>query len=284
MTQLAYYRPPTLEVALKFLYEHGDDTCILAGGTDVMVDVRSGEMDKKYLMDVTGLESLQGIEMMEGQLSIGALTTLSDIYTSDLIADHAPTLKQCAAGFASRQIRNVATIGGNVAHCSPCGDTIPPLLVHEAKAVLAGNQGVREIPVEQIASGPYATALPSDEMIVRFILKPAKEMDLTNFKKIGRRKALSISRISMAAMVRFSSDDCIDFIRFSLGACTPTPQRFSEIEALMTGEKMSEPLLWKAGKQLTDQMFEITGRRSSAIYKEPAIQGLFFRLFSPLVN
>lgn len=284
MTPLAYYNPPTLEAALEFLDDHGGDTCILAGGTDVMVDIRANEMDKKYLMDVTRLEALQGIEMMEDRLSVGALTTLSDIYTSDLIAAHAPTLKQCAAGFASKQIRNVATIGGNVAHCSPCGDTVPPLLVHEAMAVLAGTQGVREIPVEQIASGPYATALPSDEMIVRFILKPAKEMDLTNFKKIGRRKALSISRISMAAMVRISSDDCIEFIRFSLGACTPIPQRFDEIETLMTGEKISEPLLWKAGKQLTDQMFEITGRRSSAIYKEPAIQGLFYRLFSPLVN
>lgn len=284
MTQLAYYRPPSLETALEFLHEHGNDTCILAGGTDVMVDLRSGEMDKKYLMDITCLDALRGIEMMDDQLSIGALTTLSDIYTSDLIAAHAPTFKQCAASFASRQVRNVATIGGNVAHCSPCGDTVPPLLVHEARAVLAGSHGLREIPVEQIASGPYATALPSDEMIVRFLLKPAKEMDLTNFKKIGRRKALSISRISMAAMVRKTSDDRIDFVRFSLGACTPTPQRFNEIETLMTGEKISELLLWKAGKLLTDQMFEITGRRSSAIYKEPAIQGLFFRLFSPLVN
>jgi len=280
---LSYYRPDSLEAALDFLHEYGNHTCILAGGTDVMLDLRSGEVKKKYLMDITRIEDLKDIAMTDKKLSIGTLVTISELYGSDLIAAHAPALQQCSLTFASKQVRNAATIGGNVAHCSPCGDTIPPLLIHEARVVLASKRGSREIPVEEIAAGPYASAFAPDEMIVRFLLKPAGDMDLSTFKKIGRRKALSISRISMAAMVKKDRDSRIDFVRFSLGACTPTPRRFEEIEALMEGEKATEQLLWETGRILTDQMFKITGRRSSAIYKEPAIQGLFFRLFSPLV-
>lgn len=283
MFDIAYVRPQSLSEALDFLDEHGSRTEILAGGTDVMVDLKSGEMKKKFLLDVSRLEALQGITISNGELSVGAAVTISEIYTSETLARYAPALQKCAFSFAGKQIRNVATIGGNVAHCSPCGDTVPPLVIHEAKAVLASKKGQRTVPVQQIASGPYSCALPAGEVIVRFILKPVKDIDFADFQKIGRRKELAISRISMAAMVRKGAEDRIDFIRFSLGSCTPTPQRFQMVERHLAGKKLSAPLIWEAGKKLTDRMFEITGRRSSALYKEPAIQGLFFKLFKPLL-
>jgi CO/xanthine dehydrogenase FAD-binding subunit len=283
MFDIAYVRPRSLSEALDFLDEHGSRTEILAGGTDVMVDLKSGDLKKRLLLDVGRLEALQGIKMSNGELSVGAAVTISEIYTSKTVARYAPTLQKCAYSFAGKQIRNVATIGGNVAHCSPCGDTVPPLVIHEAMAVLASKNGQRSVPVEQIAAGPYSCALPAGEVIVRFILKPAKDIDFADFQKIGRRKELAISRISMAAMVRQGAEDRIDFIRFALGSCTPTPQRFQMVERHLVGKKLTAPLIWEAGKKLTDRMFEITGRRSSALYKEPAIQGLFFKLFKPLL-
>ena len=281
MFNIDYVRPESLNEALDFLAEHGSETEILAGGTDIVVDLKSGELKKKYLLDVGRLNALKGIKVTPEGLSVGASVTLAEIYDSEILAQHAPALRKCAFSFASQQIRNVATIGGNVAHCSPCGDTVPPLVIHEAKVVLASRSGERKVAIEQIASGPYACALPTEELIVRFLLKPAQDIDFADFQKIGRRKELAISRISMAAMMRRKSDGSIGFIRLALGACTPTPQRFESVEKYLIGKTPNEELLWEAGNMMTQQMFEVTGRRSSAIYKEPAIQGLIVRMLYP---
>jgi CO/xanthine dehydrogenase FAD-binding subunit len=284
MFAIQYVRPDTLDEALDFLDDNGSETELLAGGTDVVVDLKAGELGgKRYLLDVGRLEPLRGIELTARGLSVGAGVTLSEIFDSQILAQHAPALQKCAHTFASQQIRNIATIGGNVAHCSPCGDTLPPLVIHEARAVLASKSGLREVSVEAIASGPYACALPPGEIILSFILKPAVGIDLADFQKIGRRKALAISRISMAAMVGRDPDGRIGSVRFCLGSCTPTLQRFEAVENYLKDKVPTASLIWEAGQLLTERMFAITGRRASAVYKEPAIQGLFFRLFSPLV-
>jgi len=176
MSRLHYIRPATLAEALDHLARHGRRTKILAGGTDLVVDLRNGSAKPDFILDVSRLNELKGIEFAPESVSVGAGVTLAAIESSDLLERHAPALRKCAFTFASRQIRNVATIGGNVAHCSPCGDTVPPLVIHEARAELASSRGRREVLVEEIASGPYACSLPPDELILRFILKPAADV------------------------------------------------------------------------------------------------------------
>jgi CO/xanthine dehydrogenase FAD-binding subunit len=282
MTSPGYLRPQSLAQALAFLAENGAETEIVAGGTDVMVDLRAGVLTPEFLLDVSCLEPLRGIALTDDGLAVGAAVTLAEIQRSPLIANHAPALQKSAVNFASRQIRNVATIGGNVAHCSPCGDTLPALVIHEAQAVLASPRGERVVPIEEIASGPYLCALPQDELITRFILKPAA-VAFADFQKIGRRKELAIARMSMAYMANKDAAGRIDFLRFSLGSCTPTPQRMPQVEAMLLGQTPSVGLLWEAGRVLAESMIAITGRRSSAVYKEPAIQGLFMRMLHPMV-
>jgi CO/xanthine dehydrogenase FAD-binding subunit len=285
MAAIDYIRPNTLAEALDFLQEHGPRTEILAGGTDVMIDLRAGALrSKRYLLDVSRLDDLKGIAVGPDGVSVGAGVAIAEIGDSELLRQHAPTLWTCARTFASQQVRNVATIGGNAAHCSPCGDTLPPLVIHDSRAVLISKDGRREVPVDAIASGPYACSLPSHELIERFILKPAPEITFSDFRKIGRRKALSIARISMAAMARQETDGTVSFFRFSLGACTPVPRRMEAVEALIAGRRPTESLLWKAAGALTEEMFRITGRRASATYKEPAVQGLFVKMLHPMVR
>jgi CO/xanthine dehydrogenase FAD-binding subunit len=233
---------------------------------------------------VSRLPELKGIAVTPDELSIGAGVTLAEIESSDVLQQYAPALRRCSRTFASRQIRNVATIGGNVAHCSPCGDTVPPLVIHEARAMLASKGGRREVPVEDIASGPYSCALPSDEIIVRFILRPASDVTFADFQKIGRRRALAIARINAAAMARQEPDGKIAFLRFALGSCTPTPRRLPEVEDHLVGRRPTLKLIWEAGKILAERTIAITGRRPSAAYKETAIQGLFVRMLTPLVK
>ena len=285
MFDVDYIRPQDLEKALDFISENGPDTTILAGGTDVMIDMRSGTLQSKYLLDISRLSAMREIAVRDNKLTIGASVTISEINASKTIGRYAPALQKAAHRFASRQVRNIATIGGNVAHCSPCGDTIPPLLIHDAEAVVATPRGHRVVTIEEIAGGPYHCTLRPDEIITHFRLKPKPDdAGFSDFQKIGRRKELAIARMSMAAMAGQAADQSISFIRFALGSCTPTPSRFPEIEAMLLGTRPDEVLLWKAGRRLSERMLDITGRRLSAVYKEPAIQGLFVRLMYPLTR
>ncbi len=281
-SNIGYVRPGDLVEALEFLAQNGMETTIIAGGTDVMVDLRSGELKTKYLLDISRLDELKGIRMEGDELVVGSTVTLSEIYHSELLAQYAPALKKSAYNFASTQIRNVATIGGNVAHCSPCGDTVPPLVIHEAEVVFSGQKGERRVPIAEVATGPYFCQIDKDEIISSFILKPMAA-DFADFQKIGRRKELAISRLSMAAMINKDENNRISFMRLSLGACTPTPHRMMAVEEFMIGEKPTRALLFQGGKLLAEKMIEITGRRSSIIYKEPAVQGLFVRMLYPVV-
>ena len=282
MMNTGYVRPRTLEDALAFLAENSGKTRIVAGGTDVMVDLRAGTLKTDYLLDVSRLQALRGIEIIGNDLSVGAAATLSEIYNSAILEAHAPALQKSAVNFASKQIRNVATIGGNVAHCSPCGDTLPALAIHEARAVLSSPAGERQVPIEAIASGPYMCALPQNEIITRFILKPAT-VAFADFQKIGRRKELAVARMSMAYMADKDAEGRICFFRFALGACAPTPQRNHRIEAMLTGQIPDAARIWEAGRVLAEDTIAVTGRRASAVYKESAIQGLFMRMVYPLV-
>ena len=167
----AYVRPGTLGEACGFLWERGSTTRLLAGGTDLLIEMREGELRAGYLMDISRLPELGGVALSERGLTVGAGVTLTEIHDSDLIGRYAPALRKAACAFASRQIRNTATIGGNVGNASPSADTAPPLLVHEAVAVLASVNGEREVPVEELFTGPYKNAVRPEELIVRFVLK-----------------------------------------------------------------------------------------------------------------
>jgi len=278
----SYAQAGDLEEALQFLWEHGHETTILAGGTDVLIGLRAGDLRSNRLLDISRLAELKGIDVHGEGLSIGAGVTLAEIYSSEVIAAHAPALQKAAFTFGSVQIRNAATLGGNVANASPSADTVPPLLVHNARALLASINGERSIPVSDLFSGPYKTILRPNEMITRFLLDPVEEGS-ADFQKIARRQAHAIARISMAVMAAKNETGMISTLRLALGACTPWPQRMAEVEGLLTGKPPNERLFWEAGRTLAAAMVATTGRRTSTVYKEKAVQGLLVRMLLPLV-
>ncbi|HKI48843.1 MAG TPA: FAD binding domain-containing protein [Desulfobacteria bacterium] len=281
MTRPAYARPETLDEALLFLKRHGDETRPLAGGTDVMVDLRSGKLKTPYLLDISRLPDLQGIALTEEGLSIGAGVTISEIYTSPLVAEHAPSLIKSCAFFGSPQIRNVATMGGNVGNASPSADTAPSLIAHGAKAVLAGKNVERTVAVEDLFVGPYRSGIKNDELLLRFILEPA-EGRFSDFQKIGRRKALAISRMSMAVLADQEQGGAFRSIRVALGSGTPTPMRMEKVESFFKGKRPDRQTLEAGAGLMAQEMVRITGRRPSTVYKEKAIQGLFMRMLYPI--
>jgi CO/xanthine dehydrogenase FAD-binding subunit len=282
-SDIEYLRPSSIEEAIGFLSDHGPETKALAGGTDLLIDIRSGELKARYVMDISRISQLKEITVTDDGLSIGAGATIADIQRSETVTRLAPVLGKACLKFGSPQVRNTATIGGNIANASPSADTFPPLIVHEALAVVAGPKGERRIPVEKSASGPNKTCIGSDELVVRFILKPA-EGKLFEFLKIGRRKALAIARVSMAMLAEKNDAGAICFFRFCLGSSTPVPCRMTEVEEFLTGKVPDEALITEAGRITAEKMIEISGRRSTTVYKEPALKGLFRQLLYQLVQ
>ncbi len=170
-----------------------------------------------------------------------------------------------------------------MAHSSPCGDTVPALLVHGAKALVADKNGTRLVPMEDMADKAYMSSLSPRDILVKFILTPYQN-GFADFQKIGRRRELAVSRISLAVFIKQDTQGRISFFKIGLGACTPTPCNMEKVESFLTGKVPTEESIWEAGGLLAENMIEITGRRSSAIYKEPAVQGLFMRILYPMVN
>lgn len=248
-----------------------------------MADLRAGEIARNWIVDISRLPELHGIELQGGKLWIGACVTLSELLRSELVAEKACALQKAARHFAATQIRNKATIGGNVGHCSPCADTLPPLLVHEAEALISGPSGERRLPAGEVAAGPYLYGLQSDEVIRGFFLR-ARSPDFADFQKIGRRKELVIARANMAGLADLDQEGKLREVRFALGSCTPVTQRFSSVEQMLEGKVPSRQLLWEAGVECSRTMISITGRRPSAVYKEKAVHGLFYRMFAPLAK
>jgi CO/xanthine dehydrogenase FAD-binding subunit len=281
LTHPAYARPETLDEALLFLKNYGADMCPLAGGTDVMVDLRSGKLETPYLLDISCLPDLQGIAVSEEGLSIGAGVTISEIYASPLVAEHAPSLIKSCAFFGSPQIRNVATMGGNVGNASPSADTAPPLLVHGAKAILASESGKRTLAVEDLFVGPYRSGIRPHELLLRFILEPAGA-GFSDFQKIGRRKSLAISRMSMAVLADREKDGTFGSIRLALGSGTPTPMRMGRVESFLLGKRPDPQTLEAGARLMAEGMIRVTGIRPSTVYKEKAVQGLFLRMLGSL--
>jgi len=169
-----------------------------------------------------------------------------------------------------------------VANASPSADSIPPLIIHEARVVLRNKSGERIVNIEAMSKGPYKSSIHPDELIIRFILKPVEGM-FADFQKIGRRKALAISRMSLAVMADKDDEGKFSFIRIALGSSTPIPQRIQEVEDFVMGKRPEKHLIWEAGRLLSEKMVEISGRRPSTVYKEKAAQGLLMRMLYPMV-
>ena len=279
MIPFNFIRPKTLGEVLDFLAEKGEKAKIVAGGTDLLVELRGipvGEKGPEWVVDISGLPELKGIREEGEIITVGSGVTHREVHTSDLIREGAPLLAAASATVGAAQHRNIATIGGNIMNASPAADTVPALIALEAEAVLKSREGERAGKLSEIFVKPYQTDASPGEILtaVRFRRLPAGAKSA--FVKLGRRNALAISRMNVA-VVLFLEDGTVREARIAPGSATPMPERFAEAEAVLLGRKPSEEILRSAGAAVAAEMVERSGRRWSTPYKEPVIAALTAR-------
>lgn len=277
MQQLNYLHPNTLDECLTALHQADGTALPYAGGTDVMIHLRerTEHMRKmRTLVDLSGIAELKGISQSDGAIRLGAMSTHAQVASSALLLEHAPFLSAAAATVGSLQIRNAGTIGGNVCNGSPAADTVTPLVALDAQAVLSSVSGTRKVPVTELY-GRGGMTLKSDELLVAFEFPSFADWS-TSYLKLGRRKALAISRMNVAAALLLK-DGRIQEARISPGCVFRSPDRVKNAEAILIGQTPSKTLFAQAGVLAAEEMIRRTGVRWSTEYKQPVLEALVER-------
>jgi CO/xanthine dehydrogenase FAD-binding subunit len=271
--------------ALAFLAEYGADALPIAGGTNVVVDLRAGKHEPRTLMDITRLPGLRCVQRDNGHLVIGGGTTISDLLFDPLIAQHAAALREAAAVFANPLIRNRATVGGNLADASPAADTAPPLLALDAEVELASQGGIRRVPLADFLVGVRKTLRRPDELLtaVRFPVPPASG-SASHFQKVGLRKADAISVLSAAVAVTCDAAGRCTAARIALGALAPRPMRATAAETVLVGEKLTPAAIAEAARLAGEAVRPINDIRGSADYRRQVTEVIVQRLLMQVVG
>jgi carbon-monoxide dehydrogenase medium subunit len=278
-----HFQPETLREASELLTLYPEGARLLAGGTDLLNQLSLTREQGIKIVSLKRISELRGIRQDKtGEVFIGALTCHSDVAASPIIRQHLPALARASSLVGSPSIRNLGTIGGNIANASPSADTAPPLLAYAAKAVVWCLQGEKEIPVETFFTGPSSTVLKRGEILKGFLLKPEKG-GKGAYEKLGTRKAQEIAIVNLCVTLHAEENSRLSEVRIALGAVAPTPFRARKAEAHLRLESITADQITQAAQIAMSEASPITDIRASADYRREMIGILVKNMIAALM-
>jgi carbon-monoxide dehydrogenase medium subunit len=269
-----YFEPKTLSEALGLLAKYGEEAKVIAGGTDVLVDMKYKE-EPGCLINIKRIPGLDTIRENGGSLRIGPLVTIHELESNHVVRQRLSLLWEAAHQFASLQIRNTATIGGNICRASPSGETLAPLLVLEAKGKLAFAEGDRSEPFSSLFQGPGKTSLGSKGLLTEIEVPYPASGSRGAYLKHAVRGAMDIAMVGVAVLVTpDAAKNSVQEARIGLGAVAPTPIRATKTEALLRGKPLNAALVKEAAATAASESSPISDQRSSAEYRRWIVEAL----------
>jgi CO/xanthine dehydrogenase FAD-binding subunit len=265
MREFDLLQPQNLADALDALAQNNAATRPLAGGTDMIVDIRAKRAQPDVLVALQNVNELRGVARANGHLRIGASTTIAEFLKNPLLTQH-DALRQAASVFANPMIRNSATVAGNLGSASPAGDMLPPLLALDAQIELVSKNGTRTMPLQDFFLGPRKTARSADELISNIQLSTFNAPSASAFYKLGLRQADAISLVSVAVWLQRDGDTIRD-VRIALGAVAPRPLRATRAEEILRGQIFNETNLKESARVASEECAPIDDLRASANYR-----------------
>jgi len=272
-----YFRPKTLTEAMDAFRNAPRPLLPIAGGTDLLLDLEQGRHFPVHtLIDVTSIEELTLLELRGDELFIGAAVPVNRIVHDPLTIQHTQTLVEACDLIAGPQVRNVATLGGNVAHALPAADGTIALLALNVEAEIAGGAGTRRIPFAELFLGPGKSSLKhGEELIIGFYLSLSKNGQASCFKRIMRPQGVALPIINVAIWLERQKDTIKD-IRIAVGPGASTPWSAIEAVKALIGKSLNNETLDIAVEALLFQVgFRSSARRASADYRRHIVSGLF---------
>lgn len=275
---LGYTRCTSLAEALELRSRLSDSCLVLAGGTDLIINMRTMAASDRAICDISDATELDFIGRRSSSIEIGPLTTHATLETSDLILEHARIISLAAGSVGSPQIRAMGTVGGNICNASPCADVVPALVACDAVLTLSSATGDRDIALSSFLEAPYRTGLGPDEILSKITIPVPPPGSHMGFLKLGRRNACAISRMNFAVIVHVDHEGKMVTVRLAAGSVAPTAMRFEKVEDLLAGSEPSREIFEEAGRVMAGEMIAVSGRRWSTPYKEPVVAALTRRV------
>src|SRR5262245_29107218 len=262
-----YHEPTSVREAVELGARFGPEGRFLAGGTDLLIQMRRGQLAPRHVVTLHRVSGLDAIET-DGAITLGALVTHRRLERVPEFRGPLRALGESAAVVGGHQIRNVATVGGNIANASPAADVVPVLLALDATVAMVGPGGERSLPLDTFASAPGVTVRQPGELLTRVTFPALPPHSATAFLKAGRRRAMEISLVCVAVRLTLdaSRERCLH-ARIALGAVAPTTLRARAAERSVEGRPLTEEVLTQAGRAAASECQPISDVRASARYR-----------------
>ncbi len=269
LPRFEYLAPQTVEEACKLLAESGDGVQVMAGGTDLLLRMRGGLLQSETII---GLKSVAGLDRISFEpkqgLTIGATALIADVAAHPAVIEHYPAIAHAAMQTATVQIRNMATVIGNVCNGSPCGDNIPTLIAMQAEATLASPGGERKLPLEAFFKGPGIVDLGRGEIVTAIRVPPLARGSGASYRNISARSRVDITAVGVGTVVTLDGETwTCTWARIVLGGVAPVPMRAVAAEALCVGKPLTEELIAEAASEAAKEAKPISDIRASADYR-----------------
>ncbi len=254
------------------------DARIMAGGTDLLVHLRSAvKGEKAPLLLLENIDEIRTVSTDGSRIRIGAAISLSHLIDDPLIMAHAPLLARACRSIGGPALRNMATIGGNIVTASPAGDSLPALFLLNAQLELASRLAVRHLAIGDFIKGPGKTSLQSGEILTCIRIARQNPGDVMRFEKIGLRKAMAISVASFAGLLRFSADSTVHEASFAWGSVAPTVVRFTDLESALRDKRIDPSLVREMVSQMKNRVSPISDIRATAEYRRSVAANMLQR-------
>ncbi|MHA6793601.1 FAD binding domain-containing protein [Pseudonocardia bannensis] len=262
----------SLDDALEVLSHRGDQCQVLAGGTDVMIQLARGEIAPAVLLHVEKLDELRGVEA-NGDTRLGPLVTHRDL-AKGLLGERFRSIAESAATVGGLQTQVVGTVGGNICNASPAADTLPALLVHDAQVTLRSSAASRTVPLQDFVVGRRATTRGPDELLTAITLVTPGERTGDVYLKVGRRSAMEVAIVGLAMRLAFDPDGTVNDARIALASVGPCPMRSADAEAALVGGGLEPDSIDAAADAVLRDITPMDDVRGSAAYRRRVIPGL----------
>jgi len=264
MQSFSYYRPAEIITLFDLMHQYGSSFRFLAGGTDLLVRLKSGRINPSAVIDIKGIPDLQGgIQQTTDSITLGGMTLMATLESDPVIKKLFPALAEAAHNVGSVQIRNRASIAGNICNASPAADTAPALLIYNAMVHCISAERSRIVPLQEFITGPGRTALTSRELVKEIILPIPSGNQAAAFTRLTRRKGVDLATINLCCQVSTAG-----MTRFALGAVGPVPFIVEERDGILTSNEVSSEDKKSRIKVLMEQAAPITDVRASKEYRQ----------------
>lgn len=273
MKAFDYIRPSSFEEACRLLSRSGGQSRVIAGGTDLLVQIRQGKLHPEAVISLRDIPEISRISLKSGHgVAIGAMTPLDVVESSKEILENFRPVAEAAGQIGSAQVRSRATIGGNLCNAAPSADMAPSLIAYGATVIISNGSKDRNIPLEDFFTGPGLSALKNGELMREIHIPLPPQPSFGMYLKTSRSSMdLAMVGVGMLAVFESDGETCQD-LRLVLGAVAPTPIRARDAENMATGHKLEDELIDKVGQMASDEARPISDVRSTASYRKSLIK------------